>query len=1450
MQQFTGCLFAPPSTQAASMTRRFCEPLTPKQGVARAIFNFGMMASIAACAEPHSPNSDVPLTGQDSLIVAISAGVVSSLSVGRATREHGSSVQYSFALKAGFSRLKVQIDGQDASVSGTFIMQSARSVSATADSLVFAPDAEEDALDLWRGLVDQAADPTFSRVLLDRLDALAQRRSPAAADTLLHLGLIRTARNSADIAALHRILSRADSLRAATASATFERASFSRSKRSSSATLAGSSPDPNSVVIEYVNGIWSDAADAMPKLTQLLASALPDVAVRAANNPSGSDPTALKLSCLAEAEPALDQGEITTVVTYLTACDIAITGLLAPKPGDLLESFAQYLGTPYLSQLVSRSVTDKLIAQAIGNAAVVLIGHSQGNFVIQDALSAFRQAGWPRECLGYVAVASPRPPASSATAAPANQLTVGVGDYGPFDPLSTAIDLITIVPGSHDGDHSNELSKKWADRIGDPRWALISVFPLSLVPRVRLHWFVPSYLETAESSAILKANIVAQVKAVRQGCAAARGVLPSAVQLLLAPNPLSLNEGETATLLASARSASGADVTVPLLTWSSSDPTIASVSQTGTVIGVRGGTANIIISTAGAGPTLQALTRVVVNAVPVTRVGVRPTNISLEVAQSVQLVADAYGPNGQSLVGRTVSWTSVNSSIATVTANGRATAIALGNTQIRALVAGVTGSSDLAITPSTNGQPFAALTAAPTSIAAGESSTLTWSSTNATACVGDWVNVPTGAQVPISGSATVNPSATTTYHIVCSATAGGPTGSASATVTVTAPASPSVTTQAATNVAQTSFVMNGAINPNGISTSGYFEWDVTPNLSSVRVTSPAALGSGTNAQGISAPLSGAVCNSTYYFRAVGANANNSVVRGSIVAATTAACSSPTASLNANPASITAGQSSTLSWNSSNATACVGDWVNAPTGAQVPTNGSATVTPTATTTYHIVCSSTAGGPSANSSATITVTALGPTVTTQPASSVTQSGFVMNGTINPNGTSTSGYFEWDVTSNLISIHVTSPVSVGSSTNAQGISAPLSGASCNSTYYFRAVGANANNSVVKGSIVAATTAACATPTASLSASPMSITAGQSSTLTWSSSNATACVGDWVNPPAGAQVPTSGSASVSPSVTTTYNVSCSATAGGPIGSAAATVTVTALGPTVTTQSASNVTRTGFVMNGTINPNGVATSGYFEWDVTSNLSSVQVTSPASVGSGTTAQGISAPLSGAACNSTYYYRAVGANANNSVVRGSIVGVSTAACATPTATLNASPTSITAGQSSTLTWSSTNATACVGDWVNAPTGGQVPISGSATVNPSATTTYHIACSATVGGPTGSASATVTVTAPASPSVTTQAATNVMQTGFRFNGVINPNGVSTSGYFEWSSSSPTLNASSFTSAVFIGAQTTNVGYFQDLFGGLCGHTYWYRAIAVNQLGASARGSIVSVTTSACF
>ncbi|MBI4033779.1 heparin lyase I family protein, partial [Candidatus Saccharibacteria bacterium] len=89
---------------------------------------------------------------------------------------------------------------------------------------------------------------------------------------------------------------------------------------------------------------------------------------------------------------------------------------------------------------------------------------------------------------------------------------------------------------------------------------------------------------------------------------------------------------------------------------------------------------------------------------------------------------------------------------------------------------------------------------------------------------------------------------------------------------------------------------------------------------------------------------------------------------------------------------------------------------------------------------------------------------------------------------------------------------------------------------------------------------------------------------------------------------------------------------------------------------------------------------------------------------------------------------------------------------PTVSLTANPTSITSGSSSTLSWSSTNATSCSasGGW-----SGTKATSGSQAVTPTSTSTYSLTCS----GSGGNATASATVTVSSSPSTSLTAISSI-------------------------------------------------------------------------------------------
>src|SRR5439155_484148 len=83
--------------------------------------------------------------------------------------------------------------------------------------------------------------------------------------------------------------------------------------------------------------------------------------------------------------------------------------------------------------------------------------------------------------------------------------------------------------------------------------------------------------------------------------------------------------------------------------------------------------------------------------VPVATVTVSPATASVPVGQTVQLTATPRDANGTPLTGRAVSWSSSNTSVATVSTSGRVTGAAAGSATITATSEGQSGTAAITV---------------------------------------------------------------------------------------------------------------------------------------------------------------------------------------------------------------------------------------------------------------------------------------------------------------------------------------------------------------------------------------------------------------------------------------------------------------------------------------------------------------------------------------------------------------------------------------------------------------------------------------------------------------------------------------------------------------------------------------------------------------------------------
>jgi hypothetical protein len=260
---------------------------------------------------------------------------------------------------------------------------------------------------------------------------------------------------------------------------------------------------------------------------------------------------------------------------------------------------------------------------------------------------------------------------------------------------------------------------------------------------------------------------------------------------------------------------------------------------------------------------------------------------------------------------------------------------------------------------------------------------------------------------------------------------------------------------------------------------------------------------------------------------------------------------------------------------------------------------------------------------------------------------------------------------------------------------------------------------------------------PTCTLSANPSSVTPGSSSILSWISSNATNCSASWTT-----STSISGIKSVSPLSSTTYNMTCIGTGGS--GNCSKVITVITPTPTPTPTPTFSPT----VNLLADNSDGPITIIY---NTSTNLSwtSSNVTSCTASNGWSGTKLISGSVSTGNLVSSKTYTITCAGTGGSTSDSVIVNLSSALNPTPTPTstplpsvtptpsaspnaptvfMTSSKSSISAGETIAIIWSSVNVSYCTasGNW-----SGAKETSGLESVNPTQTSIYTLTCSGSKG-----------------------------------------------------------------------------------------------------------------------
>ena len=171
-------------------------------------------------------------------------------------------------------------------------------------------------------------------------------------------------------------------------------------------------------------------------------------------------------------------------------------------------------------------------------------------------------------------------------------------------------------------------------------------------------------------------------------------VMQSAGSLVIEPDEATLMSiGETVLLSATVLDGNGQPVAGAVVTWQSSDESVATVNAQGLVMAVSNGAARITATSGGATAGIDVTVMQSAGSLVI-----EPDEATLmSIGETVLLSATVLDGNGQPVAGAVVRWQSSDKSVATVNAQGLVAAVSNGATRITATSGGATAGIDVTV---------------------------------------------------------------------------------------------------------------------------------------------------------------------------------------------------------------------------------------------------------------------------------------------------------------------------------------------------------------------------------------------------------------------------------------------------------------------------------------------------------------------------------------------------------------------------------------------------------------------------------------------------------------------------------------------------------------------------------------------------------------------------------
>ncbi|MDB6025017.1 MAG: LamG domain protein jellyroll fold domain protein [Verrucomicrobiales bacterium] len=705
------------------------------------------------------------------------------------------------------------------------------------------------------------------------------------------------------------------------------------------------------------------------------------------------------------------------------------------------------------------------------------------------------------------------------------------------------------------------------------------------------------------------------------------------------------------------------------------------------------------------------------------------------------------------------------------------------------------------------------------------------------------------------------------YHFQLEATNGTGTGIGSDVTFTTLVGLPDVSGVSASNATTNSITLNANVQPGGGITRLYFEYGLDRTYGSFSTTN--AISAGNTVVSTNLVITGLLPATTYHFHAIVTNSagsdegvdkifNTAAILPSIVQQSASATSrsvvlSANINPNGSPTVIYFQYGSNSTYGQFSATNDIGE-DNVVATSQVTIGG---LLPGNVYSYRVVASNVVGT-AFGGNATFTTDTEVPSLTSLPAGNVTSTNVTFNADVVPNGAATVVYFNYGTNQSYGSVSAIK--SVGTGNSSVSTNAVVSGLLPGMTYHFQAM---ASNSVGTTAGTNQTLTLPAQVPGAVTSGAVIQTDGANLTASANPNGATTLVyfrygttTNYTDVTSTMTLP-AGNSSVSISnfvggliygAVYHFQVVASNSVGQVLGNDL-TFTAPVIAPDVTTMDATNLTVNSATLNMVLNPNGAATTVYFNFGTNVSYGSVSVSKV--IPAGLTSVPTNITVTGLLPGKLYHFQAVAANS-----AGTVLGIDGQFSLSPVVPTLTNVTSLVAnngvrisaqvnpnGALTTVYYEyglTTNYGIYDSSNIVASGNSGVPVSSSLITNLAFVQVYQyrVVASNSAGVTVGTQSFTAP---PGLPVLTTLNATNLTGNSATLNSTVNPNGAATTVYFNYGTN---VSYGLVSAATLTTASLTPVLKNINVTSLLPGRTYNFQAVAANSVG-TALGSNLTFT-----